>query len=200
MTAYKVRSDPASELPRDQNVLVLDWHPGRSSSTIQIGRQAGARFFDGWRAPREALDLFLLGATAYCVDKTSIRRSATDHWTRELDVELPVESTDVWSSARLAPVLDFLTGDSWNISPYHEPRSPLAELKRVPDGVTPVADVDAVCLFSGGLDSLTGSSTSSRTNPPASFACSPTTRATRHRQRNRTCWQHYKRITGKSDS
>lgn len=156
MNSYRVRSDPASALPSDEDVLVLDWNPGRVSATIQIGRRAGARFFDGWRAPREALDLFLLGAAAYCVDKTSLRRSTTDSWTRDLRLELPVEDADRWRDASIAPVLDFLTGDRWIIEPYPEARSPLAELKRVPDDVTAVADVDAVCLFSGGLDSLTG--------------------------------------------
>lgn len=156
MTSFRVRSDPTSELPQDDSVLVLDWEPGRPSATIQIGRQAGARFFDGWRAPREALDLFMLGAAAYCVDKTSMRRSVPDHWTRELHVELPVGSTGRWDNSAVEPVLDFLTGDRWSIRSYHEPRSPLAGLERVPEGVTPVAEVDGVCLFSGGLDSLTG--------------------------------------------
>lgn len=156
MTAYRVRSDLTSALPQDDDVLVLDWNPGRASSTIQIGRRAGAEFFDGWRAPREALDLFMLGATAHCVDKTSVRRSAADNWTRDLHIELPVESSDKWDGASIAPVLQFLTGDRWDIEPYSEPRSPLTGLKGVPEEVTPVADVDGVCLFSGGLDSLTG--------------------------------------------
>lgn len=156
MNGYRLRSNPASPLPSDEDVLILDWNPGRVSATIQIGRRAGARFFDGWRAPRQALDLFLLGAAAYCIDKTSLRRSTADSWTRDLRFELPVEDADRWRAANIAPVMDFLTGDRWAIDPYPETRPPLAELKRVPEDVTPVADVDAVCLFSGGLDSLTG--------------------------------------------
>lgn len=156
MTHYRMRSAPSSPAPADEAVRILDWNPGQSAATIQIGRKAGARFLDGWRAPRPALDLFLLGVAAYCVDKTSSRAATTDRWTRELVVELPVEDTGAWADAGWDPVLDFLTGDQWTISPYHEARSPVAGRTRVPDEITPVGDVDAVCLFSGGLDSLSG--------------------------------------------
>lgn len=156
MTDFHVRVDPDTQLPVDNQVRVLDWVPGQTAATIQIGRRAGARFFDGWRAPRAALDLFLLGATAYCADKTSLREAAEDRWTRDLSVELPVSSPDAWEAAQWDQVLNFLTGDRWTIQAYSESRSPVAGLKRVPDEVTAVGDVDAVCLFSGGLDSLTG--------------------------------------------
>jgi len=155
MTEYRVRTDLTSELA-NEDVLVLDWAPGHPSSTIQVGRRAGARFFDGWRAPREALDLFLLGAAAYCVDKTSFRDPTADRWTRELRIEMPVDDISKWASASWAQVLDFLTGDRWGITAYPESASPVATLKRVPDDDTPIGAVDAVCLFSGGLDSLTG--------------------------------------------
>lgn len=156
MTDYLVRSNPDSPLTAPADQHVLDWVPGRASATIQIGKRAGVRFFDGWRAPRHALDLFLLGASAYCVDKTSLRGSADDRWTRDLHLELPVEDPKAWESAEWPSVLDFLTGDRWTIQPYAEQRSPLAGLARVPEETTAVGDVAAVCLFSGGLDSLTG--------------------------------------------
>lgn len=156
MTDYQVRTDLASETPQNEDIRVLDWAPGRSSSTIQVGIRAGARFFDGWRAPREALDLFLLGAASYCVDKTSSRDVSADQWTRELRIDLPVSDAKAWTSTSWAPVLDFLTGDHWTINTRHESGSPVTGLKRVPDDLTPVGSVDAVCLFSGGLDSLTG--------------------------------------------
>lgn len=156
MTDFRVRTDTDSTQPADDEVRVLDWVPGQTAATIQIGRRAGARFFDGWRAPREALDLFLLGAAAYCADKTSLRADADDRWTRDMRIDLPVGNADLWGAADWDPVLSFLTGDRWAIRAYPESRSPVAGLKRVPDTVTAVGDVDAVCLFSGGLDSLTG--------------------------------------------
>lgn len=39
---------------------------------------------------------------------------------------------------------------------YEETHSPLQDIRGVPEKITPVGDIDAVSLFSGGLDSLTG--------------------------------------------
>jgi hypothetical protein len=35
----------------------------------------GPAFFSGWRPPRPAADLLLLGTAAYCVDKTASARN-----------------------------------------------------------------------------------------------------------------------------
>ncbi|RYB94434.1 hypothetical protein EUA93_08815 [Nocardioides oleivorans] len=157
MTEYRTRTDLTQPLaPADPGVRVLDWAPGSPTATIQLGKQAGARFLDGWRAPREALDLFLLGATTYCVDKTALRSAAADGWTRSLQVAIPVADPKRWRGTDIGSVLNFLTGDQWTIDVYEEPRSPIEGLRRVPSEVTPVGPVDGVCLFSGGLDSLTG--------------------------------------------
>ena len=63
---------------------------------------------------------------------------------------------DAWREAPWRETLDFLTGDRWTVTPHAESRSPLDGVRGVPEDVTPVAKVDAVSLFSGGLDSLTG--------------------------------------------
>jgi 7-cyano-7-deazaguanine synthase in queuosine biosynthesis len=157
MTTYRVRTHPDAATPTGhEDLRLLDWIPGKPEATIQLGNRAGSRFFNGWRAPRAALDLFLLGASVYCVDKATRRDSAADVWTRELSVELPVADSDAWREAAWRETLDFLTGDRWTLRPYGESRSPLEGVRGVPEDVTPVAKVDAVSLFSGGLDSLTG--------------------------------------------
>lgn len=156
MTLYRVRTDLDRTLTRPEDLRLLDWAPESTAATIQMGNRAGTRFLSGWRAPREALDLFLLGAAIYCVDKTARRDTMADAWTRELSLELPVADTDSWLAAPWDQTLHFLTGDRWTITPYTEARSPMDGLRRVPEEVTPVGDVDAVSLFSGGLDSLTG--------------------------------------------
>jgi 7-cyano-7-deazaguanine synthase in queuosine biosynthesis len=155
MTTYHVRADPAAAEPSDPGVRLLDWRPGASSATIQIGA-GGARFFDRWRPPANAIDLLLLGASAYCADKTALRRASPDRWTRHITLELPVRDPDAWHDAQWAPVLNFLTGDRWALTPSPTAVDPLGELATVPDNAAPIGDVDAVCLFSGGLDSLTG--------------------------------------------
>lgn len=156
MTSYRVRTLPTTTQTGPEDLRLLDWAPGSTSSTIQLGNRAGSRFFNGWRAPREALDLFLFGAAVYCVDKATRRDITGDAWTRELSVELPVADVDSWRAAPWGETLGFLTGDRWALTPYSEARSPLDDVRLLPEEVTPVGDVDGVCLFSGGLDSLTG--------------------------------------------
>lgn len=156
MTSYRVRTDLNATSTEPEDLRLLDWAPGSTAATIQLGNWAGSRLFHGWRAPREALDLFLLGASVYCVDKATRRDITTDVWTRELSVELPVGDPDSWAAAPWTETLNFLTGDRWALAPYHESRSPLEGVRGVPEEVTPVGSVDAVSLFSGGLDSLTG--------------------------------------------
>lgn len=156
MISYKVRINPNPIQAGADDVRVLDWAPGSTAATIQLGNRAANDFLHGWRAPREALDLFLLGASVYCVDKTALRGDADDVWTRELSLELPVSDVGAWRGARWDDTLGFLTGDRWTIEPYREQRSALDDLRKVPEETTPVGDVDAVSLFSGGLDSLTG--------------------------------------------
>jgi 7-cyano-7-deazaguanine synthase in queuosine biosynthesis len=152
---YHVRTDPASAPPPDPDTRLLDWRPGAPEATIQIGSATG-RFFDGWRPPSAAANLLLLGAAAYCADKTALRRDTADRWTRELTVDLPVGDVDAWEAADWSPVLDFLTGDRWTISPLAADADPLDGLGWMLDTQTAVGDVEAVCLFSGGLDSLAG--------------------------------------------
>ncbi len=157
MTNYRVRTQPDATTPVGPHDLrLLDWSPGNSAATIQLGKNAGARFLTGWRAPRQALDLFLLGASVYCVDKSCRRNTANDVWTRELTLELPVSDDSAWRAADWTSALDFLTGDRWTLAPTKGTASPLDGVSGVPDEVTPVGSVDAISLFSGGLDSLTG--------------------------------------------
>ena len=155
MTSYLVRTDLTAAPPTGDSAHLLDWAPGQTTATVQIGKDS-ARFFDGWRAPREAADLALLGAAAYCIDKVALRSETTDRWTRDLELVLPVSDPNAWNDTGWPSVLNFLTGDRWTISYLPESRHPLDGIKRVPKTVTSVGPVGAVCLFSGGLDSLTG--------------------------------------------
>ncbi|MFF1255154.1 Qat anti-phage system QueC-like protein QatC [Pseudarthrobacter sp. NPDC058329] len=156
MTEYLVRTELTAALNVPADSRLLDWAPGSTSATIQFGNRAGSEFFTGWRAPREALDLFLLGAALYCADKTTLRSPSVDVWTRDISIKLPVQDESAWRDAHWDKTLNFLTGDQWTITPYAGQGSPLKGVRLVPDDVTPVGAIDAVSLFSGGLDSLTG--------------------------------------------
>jgi len=156
MTTYLVRVDLSTPVAEPDDVRLLDWAPAQTTATIQTG-DTGPEFFTGWRPPRAAADLLLLGASVYCADKTTQRRGTPDSWTRNITLRLPVGDTAAWRTAGFDSALRFLTGDLWEIQPYDSRRHPLAGVAGVPTADRPVGlDVDGVCLFSGGLDSLCG--------------------------------------------
>lgn len=156
MTSYLVRTDAAVPAPADLDVRVLDWNPMDAAATIQTGRE-WRHFTSSDRPTAAAADVMLLGAATYCADKTSARARMVDAWTRELAVQLPVSDVDAWRSAGWPRVLNFLTGDDWTIEPYAATTDTRTTM--VGQSNQPQLDTDTdtvVCLFSGGLDSLSG--------------------------------------------
>jgi 7-cyano-7-deazaguanine synthase in queuosine biosynthesis len=109
------------------------------------------------------LDFLIVAALCYVIDKVVPRKSAADHWTRELEVEFPVSAPDVWKGVAgdLETALSFLSGDVWQVS-FRKSESPLFRLQRLRSRrrrrllVPRMGRATAVCLFSGGLDSLAG--------------------------------------------
>lgn len=95
-------------------------------------------------------DLLSLAIGVYTADLRISRGYGLDRWTRELVLHLPVVDQSKWEHAVTAVqnMLGFLTGDSWMIE--------LRERKETPQGTTKLLDIDGVCLFSGGADSLVG--------------------------------------------
>lgn len=113
----------------------------------------------GLRTPNpEAQDLLLLGAVVYTADKLVLRKCAADLWTRDICVTLPVSDPDRWTSlaSDINNCIGFLTGDNWCFS-FKKRRRRLIVPRQVQRKrkVDPIVG-DAVTLFSGGLDSLTG--------------------------------------------
>lgn len=156
MTTYLVRTDLGAEVAEPDHVRLLDWAPARTAATIQTG-DTGPEFFAGWRPPRAAADLLLLGASVYCADKTTLRRGTSDSWTRDITIRLPVGNTATWRTALFESALQFVTGDLWTIQSYGSRRHPLAGVTGIHAADPRVGlGVDGVCLFSGGLDSLCG--------------------------------------------
>ncbi len=97
-----------------------------------------------------ARDLFRLGGAVYCVDKVARRDRTSDAWTRGLKLDVPVATRSHWQTARpaLTEALAFLSGDGWK----RRFRTGGEDVR----GKTRVCPPDAICLFSGGLDSLAG--------------------------------------------
>lgn len=148
-TTYLVRTD-TTQVPTSDDARLLHWAPGRPEATIQtvdITRE----LFRGHQPPRVAADLLLLGAAVYCADKATLRRHTPDFWTRDITIDLPVGDAETWREAGFDHVLRFLSGDHWRIEPRYSDRHPLTA-----DRPAQRSGIDAVCLFSGGLDSLCG--------------------------------------------
>jgi 7-cyano-7-deazaguanine synthase in queuosine biosynthesis len=85
---------------------------------------------------------------AYCADR---RASRPPTWTRSLRLDVPVRDVTRWGPiiAPLTAGLSFLSGDDWRLT---------TRQGTWPQQVVGASGepVDAVCLFSGGLDSFTG--------------------------------------------
>lgn len=107
-----------------------------------------------------SLDLLLVASLCYVIDKTVTRRDFFDAWTRVLEVEFPVADVAKWNAAldNLTKAINFLTGDIWEISfrkrseTIFEPPPPKKRRKPLPK----LNNIEAVCSFSGGVDSFIG--------------------------------------------
>jgi 7-cyano-7-deazaguanine synthase in queuosine biosynthesis len=141
MTAYQLRTG------RDQTAdprpaVLLDWFG--SGSTIQYHGSLRSRLM----VTVPTLDLLNVAAAIFCVDRLEARPGT---WTRSVQLKLPVRQPALWEAVRedFAAAVSFLSGDRWELAfrPSAQP---------VPTPVEVSEPVDAVCLFSGGLDSFTG--------------------------------------------
>lgn len=143
MTPYHLRTRPDQPAPPKPTVL-LDWFESGEGSTIQSNQALTAHLVP----PAVAVDVLRLAAGVYMADRLTVRPGT---WTRTISLSVPVRHPDTWHPEiePLSGALGFLSGDEWVIQPIESNESETSPA--VPDDA-----VDAVCLFSGGLDSLTG--------------------------------------------
>ena len=97
-------------------------------------------------------DLVYLAMSVYASDLRIPRRFASDRWSREITVHFPVSDLSVWTRAQpsLVKTLNFLTGDKWQFM-FRERLD-----SRPQEQESSSSTANAICLFSGGLDSLVG--------------------------------------------
>lgn len=149
--------DPRETTDQDAAVLYLVNADGSRLAGLDIEFKSLARV--GFRK-KVALDLLLLAASVYAIDKRVPRSSATDAWTREIRLTLPVSDPAVWEGVRpeLEACLSFLSGDRWQLAFVPRDVSVIRpkRTRRRPRKFLPPPTGDVVCLFSGGLDSLVG--------------------------------------------
>ena len=109
-----------------------------------------------------ALDFVVLASAVYALDKTILRGTTEDGWTRAFSLSIPVSDTERWNvaAADMTEALNFLTGDRWKLRFTSRTSSVVfpRRVSRRPQRPTTLSmgSTDTVCLFSGGLDSLVG--------------------------------------------
>ncbi|MDX9862331.1 MAG: hypothetical protein RBS99_15590, partial [Rhodospirillales bacterium] len=108
--------------------------------------------------PDLAQDFLCIASCIYAADKAVLRDGVDDKWTRHLAIEIPVEHADAWGGVadELSDCIGFLTGDSWEISFRHGEKRLVQKKFRRRKVRFKRSSGEAVCLFSGGLDSFIG--------------------------------------------
>jgi hypothetical protein len=155
---FTLTIDPKETTDQDAAALHLVALDGTRLADLDIEFKELARI--GFQR-KVAFDLLLLAACVYAIDKRVPRSGAEDSWTRELSLTLPVSDPALWEGVRteLEACLSFLSGDRWQLSftkrdlPIIRPKKMTARRLRK---FLPTPSGNAVCLFSGGLDSLVG--------------------------------------------
>jgi len=142
---------PALEAKELQFVATLEKPDG--NHTVANNLLWGV-YKSGLRPTQTAIDLLHLATVVYTADLRIWRAyDGEDAWFREISVHVPVTDVGLWTAARpiLTELLCFLTGDAWTVNFREKAPSTDAEIGKPPDPLP-----DAVCLFSGGLDSFVG--------------------------------------------
>ncbi|KAA9340118.1 Qat anti-phage system QueC-like protein QatC [Adhaeribacter soli] len=99
-----------------------------------------------------------LGLAVYTSDQLVARnRHGYDAWSRSFKLYLPVQDLSKWEAIKenLAEMLSFLSGDHWEL--YFR-QSERGEVQFPDQGTLEFSRINAVTLFSGGLDSFIGAS------------------------------------------
>lgn len=130
---------------------VLDSSSARGNVLIRFTRDGSPV---GFPIASDVRDLIEFAAMIYVGDELQKRVEAADHWSRRLSFVVPVRSPKTWSDSEeaLKACLGFVSGDSYGFS--------WCRCSSVTRWATPRKKLrgafDAVCLFSGGMDSLLG--------------------------------------------
>jgi hypothetical protein len=125
--------------------------PGSEHSVTQ--QLLAGVFKEGFIPPETAIDLVHLAAMVYTADLRVSRDYGEENWTRQITLHFPAAAPDLWnaSAPTLTQMLSFLTGDEWTV--VFRKKVPA---KDVEAGERALSAPNAVCLFSGGLDSFVG--------------------------------------------
>ena len=164
MTDFYFNHNP-DKLPdySDENhpVQIFDSHPLNKQKCSHASHELIKKIRKlGVQVHSDALDLVTIATAVTSAETFEPRGNAPNSWSRILNLNIPVLDPEKWETVkkRLESLLGFLTGDQWklsfNKSDFSLPKpiiSKQANLK-----AKSLKGLNAVCLFSGGLDSAVG--------------------------------------------
>ena len=109
--------------------------------------------------PPVVIDFLTIALAVTAADTFVNRNNADDGWTRQIELNLPLNSPAPWIQVKrkLEQALHFLSGDIWQLkfsAGGFAPPTPYRS--RNGYKVANLFGLDSVCLFSGGLDSAVG--------------------------------------------
>ncbi|MCZ2471214.1 hypothetical protein G9H62_00045 [Aquirufa ecclesiirivi] len=153
-----------AEKGKFSNLKLCYTSDGVNQNVVQLNFLEYERVFDFTNDLSSVkFDFFLISAIVYGVDNLLSRVIySNDGWTRNIDVEFPVNNLAAWigKEEKLKKILDFLTGDIWSVSfrkleqvALFHPRTNRRQSK-IPSYKKDI--IISTSLFSGGLDSLIG--------------------------------------------
>lgn len=150
------RLDKSDTFETDETAMVVDFGNPKSFSYTFWRNHNKLQF---WYSA-QALDLLYISMAVFVADRLSLRDNASDGWSREFSIYIPVLEYDLWEKARpiLEEMLNFLSGDSWSFCfrKRIETDNEKTQYEKWKKTKSPVKDYDQICMFSGGLDSFIG--------------------------------------------
>jgi len=130
--------------------LVVDWVTAMNNTAL--------RLTDVPKTERTIIsgafaDLVAVAAASYIADECVSRANTPDGWSREFEIIAPVAESSRFSNIceMLADAMQFVSGDKYSIRTTMRSTGVSLEV-----GLPKTEQCDAICLFSGGVDSLAG--------------------------------------------
>lgn len=144
----------AKELPAGTPRMLVSLDAGSDLFLLRQNVMKQIRDRLGLIPPAPAVDLLVIAMAVFAADLRVLRAWAEDRWSRDIVLHVPVFDVARWQGVApsLAEMLNFLTGDMWDLEFRERPPLPMDAAKPVKE----LPEVHDVALFSGGLDSLAG--------------------------------------------
>ncbi len=164
MTNFYFNNDPA-KLPEFSEgchpVQIYNTHQYDSSKNSLASRALMETVRDlGVYVDGAAIDLLTIATAVTAADTFELRDKAPNAWARQMHLHVPVSDENMWNflASELSSILNFLTGDQWEFT-FVKTKMRMPKPKKSDKAkakARSLKGLNAVCLFSGGLDSAVG--------------------------------------------